>query len=254
MASEPDRTSKASDAHPARRLKLTMPSANQAQSSPLASAQDPPSVSKDASHSPDRPSYSPVTPTLSQSALALPQPGAQDASPYAQWMDSRPNPVPVNMEENPDAMAMSAAISILQMQRQQALTDMKALKKMKNAALNDPEAFVEDLHGGNLVAAARTGIDVDDEASDDDAADDQHRPDSKFGKFPAAQNVVRAPPVEWAKYHIVGEPLDRMHEVQRTYPGFKEEMLDAEQKPQPHTIASPYRPFTDKLDDPNTPS
>ena len=123
---------------------------------------------------------------------------------------------------------------------------------MKSAALNNPEAFVEDLTAGNLAPAPRTGIDIDDEASDDDEAGDRRGSATSFGKFPSAQNVVRAPPIEWAKYHIVVEPLDRMHEVQRTYPGFKEEMLEAAQKPQPHTIARPYKPFADKLDDPNT--
>ena len=120
--------------------------------------------------------------------------------------------------------------------------------------MNDPEEFVEDLHSGKLAPAPRTGINVDVEGSDEDEADDRQSSDSRFGKFPTAQNVVRAPPIEWAKYHIVGEPLDRMHEVQQTYPGFRDEMLDVVQRPQPHTIASPYKPFTDKLDDPNTPS
>jgi hypothetical protein len=151
-------------------------------------------------------------------------------------------------------MAMSAAISILQMQRQQALRDMKGLDKMKRAALDDPPAFVEDLKAGKLAPAPRTGIDVDGEASDEDRPMQSPSTDSQFGRFPAAQNVVRAPPIEWAKYHVVGEPLNRMHEVQRRYPGFKEESLDVVPKPQPHTVASPYRPFADKLDEPSLPS
>ena len=254
MASELDPTSKASDVHPSRRLKLTMPSAKGTQSYDTASAQHQAPASKVASHSPDRPSYSPVTPTLSQTSLALPQASQEHGSSQPRWMDQRPDPVPVNIEENPDAMAMSAAISILQMQRQQALNDMKDLNKMRKAALDDPQSFVDDLGSGKLAPAPRAGIDVDDEASDEGEADNRQGSDSKFGKFPAAQNVIRAPPIEWAKYHIVGEPLDRMHEVQRKYPGFKVEMLDAVQKPQAHTIASPYKAFADKLDDPNAPS
>lgn len=242
------------EAHPARRLKLTMPSTKKTQFSAQPRAQDHTPASKDASHSPDRPSYSPVTPTLSQSSLALPHPGHPDVSSQIQWVDKQPESVPFNLEDNPDAMAMSAAISILQMQKQQALKDMKDLNKMKQAAIDDPQAFVDDLAAGRLAPTPKTGIEVDDEPSDDDETGNQPRSDSKFGSFPAAQNVVRAPPVEWAKYHIVDEPFDRMHEVQRTYPGFKDEMLEAGQKPQPHTIASPYKPFTDELDDAKPPS
>lgn len=167
---------------------------------------------------------------------------------------SEPVANPVSLDENSDAIAMRAAISILQMQRQQSLKDIKILDKMKNAAADEPEDFISELQAGNLTPQPRTGIDVDDDSDDSDAnGQDLQAPDSKFGKFPAPQNVVRAPPIEWSKYHIVGEPLDRLHEIQTKYPGFKEEMLDAVQKPQPHTIASPYRPFADKLDDPSTP-
>lgn len=166
-----------------------------------------------------------------------------------------PEASPVDLEENPDAMAMRAAISILQMQRQQTLKDMKDLNKMKRTALQQPEAFMTDLQAGKLTPTQRSGIDVDVDVDDEDSDEQRDDPPdaNAFGQMPAAQNVVRAPPVEWSKYHIVGEPLDRMHEIQRQYPGFKEEMLDAEQKPQPHAIAEPYRAFADKLDDNPTP-
>lgn len=38
--------------------------------------------------------------------------------------------------------------------------------------------------------------------------------EDEFPKFPAPQNVIRMPPINWAKYHIIGEPLERMHEEQ----------------------------------------
>ena len=161
----------------------------------------------------------------------------------------------VSLDDNSDAIAMRAAISILQMQRQQSLKDIGDLEKLRKAAADDPEAFVNELNGGKLTAQPRTGVDVDEdeEESESEKAGHEGEKEPRFGKFPAPQNVVRAPPVEWSKYHIVGEPLDRMHQIQRRYPGFKEEMLDAVQKPQPHTIASPYKAFADKLDDPQTP-
>jgi hypothetical protein len=248
MASDHDRTP-ASDSQPARRLKLTMPVAKLDENYSLGHS----AASKDDSKSPDRPSYSPVTPTLPGSPLVHPQSQTRDTRGKPDGMDRQPEPLPLDEERNPDAMAMSAAISILQMQRQQAISDMQKLGKMKAAALDDPEAFLRDLNDGKLTAVPRNGVDVDDDASEE--AEDEHQMNgsSNFGQFPAAQNVVRAPPIEWAKYHIVGEPLDKMHEIQRRYPGFKEEMLDAVQKPQPHAIASPYKPFSDKLDDPATP-
>ncbi len=162
-----------------------------------------------------------------------------------------PEALPVSLDDNSDAIAMRAAISILQMQKQQSLKDIKNLEQMRKAAADNPDAFVNDLNDGKLTPQPRIGIDVDTEDTSDEEQHDASE-GSRFGKFPASQNVVRAPPVEWSKYHIVGEPLDRMHDIQRRFPGFKEETLDAVRKPQPHTIASPYKAFVDKLDDPQT--
>ncbi|RMZ86843.1 hypothetical protein DV736_g5933, partial [Chaetothyriales sp. CBS 134916] len=159
----------------------------------------------------------------------------------------------VDLDQSTDAIAMRAAISILQLQRQQAVKDMKDLEQLKRAAMDDPEAFVKDLNAGKLTPVPRVGIDVDDEASDEDQPNGSRSSDTKFGRLPAAQHVVRAPPIEWAKYHIVGEPLDRMHDLQRAYPSVPEDTLNSTQKLQPHSIASPYKPFTDKLDDSKSP-
>lgn len=233
---------------PSRRLKLVMPASSP---TPPRTANSP--ARHEPSGSPTRPSYSPVTPTFSQSPFpgSFAQSGA-DSRPQDLTI-TEPDAAPVSLDDNTDAIAMRAAISILQMQRQQSIKDIKHLERMRQDAAQDPEEFINDLQAGKLTMQPRTGINVDEEASDQD--DEQTEDEkSKFGKFPAPQNVVRAPPIEWSKYHIVGEPLDKMHEIQRRYPGFKEEMLDAVQKPQPHTTASPYRPFADKLDDPQTPS
>lgn len=246
MTAESDRDLQTSEAPP-RRLKLLMPQ----------SSQSPPPTHNiiperaESSGSPARPSYSPVTPTLAQPGLALPQ-SQSDAEPRDLWM-AEPEALPVSLDDNSDAIALRAAISILQMQRQQSLKDIRDLEKMRKVAVEEPEGFVGDLNTGKLTSTPRDGITVDDDDSESDSERQDVAKESKFGKFPAPQNVVRAPPIEWSKYHIVGEPLDRMHEIQRRYPGFREEMLDAVQKPQPHSIASPYKPFADKLDDPQTP-
>lgn len=61
-------------------------------------------------------------------------------------------------------------------------------------------------------------------------------------RTPQMQNVVRCPPINWAKYHIVGEPLERMHRVQQERPS---DGLGGEGRA---TIAAPYSPFTDVLE------
>ncbi|RMZ79345.1 hypothetical protein DV737_g3463, partial [Chaetothyriales sp. CBS 132003] len=241
------RTSQASESRSAPRLKLVV----NAQSAPeQASTRN----HNQRSASPERgPSYSPVTPTHSHASLPLSQHG-DDSTDDVEWMDHPPESQEVDLDLNTDAIAMRAAISILQLQRQQAVKDMKDLEQLKRAAMDDPEAFVKDLNAGKLGPVPRVGIDVDDEASDEDQPGGGNRsPDTKFGRLPAAQHVVRAPPIEWAKYHIVGEPLDRMHDLQRAYPGVSDEVLSSTQKLQPHSIASPYKPFTDKLDDSKSP-
>lgn len=201
-------------------------------------------VRQESNGSPERPSYSPVTPTLSQASLPIQDDDQVDVPP-TEWIDE-PEPLPVNLDDNPDAMALRSALSILQIQRQQALQDMRDLERMKRAALADPEQFVKDLQDGKLVKAPREGVGVD--ASDLAAEESGKEVVSKFGDLPSAQNITRCPPVEWAKYHIVGEPLDRIHQIQQKYPGFTEETLERTERPQPHVIAAPYRPFVDRLD------
>ncbi|PGH08471.1 hypothetical protein AJ80_07870 [Polytolypa hystricis UAMH7299] len=94
----------------------------------------------------------------------------------------------------------------------------------------------------------------------------------KFPKVPAPQNIVRMPPINWAKYHVIGEPLDKLHDEQRVRPWSGEPRRDSagmaaalgtggggalqhqqQQQPQAvrapeHFIAAPYRPFVDRLE------
>lgn len=63
-----------------------------------------------------------------------------------------------------------------------------------------------------------------------------------FSNIPSPQDVVRCPPIEWAKYHILGEPLDKLHKEQRMRPGV------GGHQGRESVIAAAYSPFADKLD------
>ncbi|KAK5130670.1 hypothetical protein LTR08_001831 [Meristemomyces frigidus] len=68
---------------------------------------------------------------------------------------------------------------------------------------------------------------------------------AEFPRIPGPQNVVRMPHINWEKYHIVGEPLDRMHEQQRRWPG---NFAYGQDRGREFTVAAPYSPFLDVLD------
>ncbi len=232
------------------RLKLTMPDherpedTEKGQQGVTVSTPSRSSVgTQESGGSPQRPSYSPVTPTLSQASLVS-QDGPGPELPPPQWMDEAPELLPVSLDDNPDAIALRATLSILQIQRQQALQDMRELDKMKTAALENPGQFVRDLQAGTLSRPPR----ADDEADELETSMPVEAGTSKFGQFPAAQNIVRTPPIEWAKYHIVGEPLDRIHRTQQQYPSALEQELVSQGRAQPHRIAAPYRPFVDRME------
>ena len=89
---------------------------------------------------------------------------------------------PIAFEDNPDVLAIQSAITILQLQRAKAMTDMQALSRIKNDALADPAAFLADLQAGRVRAegdrlfvesVAGEDEDEDDSSSEDDDADDE---------------------------------------------------------------------------------
>jgi hypothetical protein len=167
-----------------------------------------------------------------------------------------PSPVPISESDNADVIALRSAISLLQFQKQKALNDIKALDELKMAAAADPEGFSKELLAGNLTQQDNQFIDIDITMKDDDNDDDdseeaaEEEPKSKFGKLPKPQNVVRMPPINWAKYHIVGEPLDKMHEEQRSRPFVGLPRQDPNQRAPEHFVAAPYRPLTDRIESP----
>lgn len=213
----------------------------------LANLEDLP-ASQNFSQSTRRPSYSPVTPTFPDESSNIDFPQRNQAN-----FVNEPDPVPISLDENSDAIALKAALSILQLQKQQSQRDIKQLEKLKAAANSEPEAFVDALKAGKLSKAppqALVDIEVDDEGSDDEEKPDQRttepdNPDHGFGQFPNPQNVIRCPPINWAKYHVVGESLDRLHEEQRQRPEPGHPRRDEYGRPPEHVVAAPYRPFVD---------
>ena len=155
---------------------------------------------------------------------------------------------------------------------------MQTLERQKEAAVADPEAFARAVAGGRIrargmrgilgpVGEVREGFDGGNAAraggvdggeahglgdgDDDDGATVGMGGGEAFGEIPSGQNVVRMPPVNWAKYHIVGGSLDKLHEEQRSRP-VAGRPGDGDVKPRPrapeHVVASPYDPWRDRLD------
>ncbi|KAJ6163998.1 hypothetical protein N7470_002670 [Penicillium chermesinum] len=208
---------------------------------------------------PPRPPYSPVTPVF---AKLEPLPAGRRRSylhPYRQ-NPVAPIPqtfhptVPRHLQPTPQSSNPSRHQFLSRkMQKQQSLRDINTLERLKEAAGANPEAFARDLADGRLRTEEDHGTVIqfsDNRAMDaGEDADDNEKADgtSSFGRIPKPQNIVRMPPINWAKYQIVGEPLDRMHEEQlhRPSPGAPR------REPAPeHVLASPYRPLVDRIETP----
>ncbi|RAR00063.1 hypothetical protein DDE82_007665 [Stemphylium lycopersici] len=222
------------------------------------------------SPTPDRPPVSPLTPTASAAQLApveRNEPRPRPAPPPTATFRPQPPSVAIAESENPDAIALRSAISLLQLQREKSKRDLKALEELKAAAVADPQAFAQSLQEQRAQASQSyqdmltpTLSDLTDpvpshdehESSADSRKDSTHmdpKPDApSFPPIPQPQNVVRCPPINWAKYHVVGEPLDKMHDEQKKWPGSAEPpRTKAGQRAPPHSVAAPYSPFTDGI-------
>ncbi|KAF2270366.1 hypothetical protein CC78DRAFT_130515 [Lojkania enalia] len=224
------------------------------------------------SGSPGRPPVSPLTPTDSVAHLVPLEPAeprTHVAPPQVAAFRQQPPAVSISESENPDAIALRSAISLLQLQREKSKRDLKTLEELKSAAVSDPQAFVRSLRAQQAQKSqsspdplAPTLSDISSKVLEadgehhngagrkDSAAIDTPAPDAgsstKFSNIPQPQNIIRCPPVNWAKYHIVAEPLDKMHEEQRQYPGATEPPRTAQgMRAPPHAVAAPYSPFTD---------
>ena len=205
-----------------------------------------------------RPPISPISPSTSFEKLPSVTaaeggfPGAPLESPR---FIQRPAPIPIDEEANPDVTALKAAASVLQLQKEKAKRDIQALKEIRDAAIQEPEKFVEELRMGRLQHEAdhsnplkATFEDESDEDEDEDGDEDvmmgsdEQNSISKFKRIPNSQVVVRCPPINWEKYHVVGEALDKLHEQQRHRPTPGQPWSEEREA----IVAAPYSPFKDK--------
>ncbi|KAF2850663.1 hypothetical protein T440DRAFT_81216 [Plenodomus tracheiphilus IPT5] len=232
------------------------------------------------SASPNRPPVSPITPTVTAAQLApleraetqariVPPPPPPQPPPRATFIP-QPPAVAISESENPDAIALRSAISLLQLQREKSKRDLKALQELKAVAVADPQAFARSIQQQQAQATqlyhdiltptlagltdtvpsheqyTDTGLGAN--ARKDSADLNAKLPLTRIPPIPQPQNIVRCPPIEWSKYHISGEPLDKLHEEQKKWPGSTEPpRAKSGQRAPPHSVSAPYSPFTDNV-------
>ncbi|KAK8089486.1 hypothetical protein PG997_004447 [Apiospora hydei] len=192
----------------------------------------------------------------------------------AQTVVAPPPPEPIEFDTNPDVLALKSAITILQMQSNNAKKDMVALQKAKDAALEDPDAFIADLESGGVRMAGDTagagrpvsssssssssGADDDTQIKDENGETTTKRRSKPWSALPAAQNVYRCPPINWSQYAVTGESLDRLHNEQLARPSQgapatvapdgRYEFKGAGKQEEVVGVAAPYNPLRDKIE------
>ncbi|KAI9722738.1 MAG: hypothetical protein M1812_001669 [Candelaria pacifica] len=226
------------------------------------------------STSPSRPSVSPITPVFSHATLAPPATPANGVTSPQDHVASLATQLPLlpfSDSDNSDAIALRNAISVLQIQKEQSKRDLILLEKIKRAAVSDPETFAQDLNDGKLQGRQYFPLfqdcipktrhtDQDPEGGYEESPQDvgtgsPHgvrltQSTTKFDPIPLPQNVIRCPPINWAKYHVVGESLDKLHQEQVARPIRGEPQRDESFDRAPeHFVAAPYRPLVDKVID-----
>lgn len=162
-------------------------------------------------------------------------------------------------------------MSILQIQARNAENDIRNLARLKERALRDPEGFAAAVAAGKVQTKSDSlfnpSADDDDEDEDDEMEDAEpesqaaaeERRQKEWGKIPKPQNVVRCPPINWQKYAIVGESLDKLHEDQKSRPTEGKPQImgpdgqlryggDGVRRPADLGIAAPYQPGRDKIE------
>lgn len=237
--------------------------------------------SRSRSSSPERPPVSPITPVASETDLVgLAGKFEKPAIPPTEFIP-HPKPEPIkDWNENEDVLALRSAISLLQMQRDKAKKDIRTLEQVKQSAIAKSDEYVEEVKARRKATPKprQTLSDIlrpvdaetlaptlsDEEESDEgkEAGGRTERADSgagtsssssKFQAAPQPQNIVRCPPINWAKYHVLGDTLEKMHAEQKARPNF--DSSNGINRADPHHIAAPYSPFTDRISRPgNSPT
>ncbi|ORY60152.1 uncharacterized protein BCR38DRAFT_497774 [Pseudomassariella vexata] len=246
-----------------------------------------PSRSTSRSSPPPRPNVEPLTPPLNPVQFPPARQTFMHSSQLPQSAIPPPPPEPIEFETNPDVLALKSALSILQMQGMRAKRDMVTFKDARDAALEQPEAYLTHLLGEE---ARKQGARVADQPSNDSDRDsssgdeensevdvkkgldgqvqsdpngmdvDQpsHTGPNPWASLPTPQNIYRCPPINWGQYAVVGESLDRIHkeEIARPPQGAPA-TLAADGRYEPGVaggreelvgIAAPYNPLRDRID------
>lgn len=178
-----------------------------------------------------------------------------------------PAPEPIDFDSNTDVIALKSAISLLQMQQQRATEHVRALSKAKDDAVEDPEAFIQDLLAGKVNShRGATGQGIgnsimtsNDDGDDEDEDDDTREAPRTWTTLPKPQEIVRCPPINWSQYAVVGESLNKLHaeQIQRPTQGTPAaispdgmyEFKGGDGKQERYLgVAAPYSPIRDKIE------
>lgn len=81
-----------------------------------------------------------------------------------------PAPVPLDLATNADAIALRSAMSILQLQKRQALADIQTLEAQKQMALDDVRGFAQATAAGKVTSRDVKGVWAAGRNDDDDKA------------------------------------------------------------------------------------
>jgi hypothetical protein len=183
--------------------------------------------------------------------------------------------VRIVFDSNPDALALKSAISILQIQARNATNDIQKLQRIKERALENPEAFAKAVKDGELKSKPdplfNPSKDSDDEEDDEEEEEEEEEGKGEkmnvdrkaWEKLPTPQNVVRSPPINWNQYAVVGESLDKLHKDQVSRPsegmpqkvGSDGQLLfggEGKRREADLGVAAPYQPGRDKIEKTNT--
>ncbi|KAG9527212.1 hypothetical protein KCU93_g5362, partial [Aureobasidium melanogenum] len=234
------------------------------------------------SPSPQPPPASPLTPPAQPAKLASTTQPVPIQQPQPPQFIEQPPTLPFSSHDSSDAIALRAAISSLQFQRLQAQRDLRTLDDIKRQAVERPEEYRKHVIATAQAKPSPPPWTIENSPDQDMEDDDdavlgasstneqeplnsqpestakpypisygsmlQSQPakdksqSSGFPAIPLPQDVVRCPPIEWSKYNIVGESLDKLHRDQQARPG------DAASSQRDSVVAAPYNPFLDKLD------
>lgn len=157
-------------------------------------------------------SASPITsPTSTSANTAAPAVTAADSTAAAATMGQplpphipatklpTPPPQQQGIETNPDYIALTSALTLLQNQRSIACKDLVELQRLKSEALSNPQGFLQNLQQGSASGSGNSS-----------------------SRIPKMQRVVKAPLVSWQNYGIQGQdPLRQQSKgIMDNHPSF----------------------------------